>query len=327
MSVSIINPTVIAGPAYIGTGGVIIYVEKDIQVEDVAESWNPKTTFGDAGERHKSRLFRLTFKPVGMLTSGLLNYFYEAHLAPSTYIGQSIFPASNQTVTIYSVSENKTYGFEQGGIEAPPDLTCTPTQTLFGSMKLVCIGAKGVSPTNATFIKQAVGSSFTADTSFDYSKIKTDIYNGALGSLSTPYSALGAMAGWQIKFGYKTKTIASSDVGIADIHLESDGFNIQVTFAPSNLTEAQVDTLMGYQGTNAVLPGQAYANSAESGDLVLTGQVLGWTFTAKQLGAKSAKRVYAIGEHRFPNGAIQMVNAMSQTAGVPNALFAFSAGS
>ena len=327
MSANIITPSVIAGPAYITTGGVVVYVEKDIQVEDVAESWTPKTNFGDAGERHKSRMFRLTFKPVGMLTSTLLNWFYEAYLAPQGYIGQSIFPTSNYAVTIYSVAENKTYGYTMGGIEAPPELTATPTQTLFGSMKLVCIGAKGISPTNANFIKQTSGLVGTPDTSFDFSKIKTDIYNGAITGLSSPFNSLGAMAGWQLKFGYKTKVIPSSDVGIADIHLDSDGFGLKATFAPSNLTEANVDTLLGLQDTGAVLPGQSYGTAAKAGDLVLTGQVFGWTFMAKQLGAKTAKRVYAIGEHRFPNGAIEMTNAMSQTGGVPNPLFAFTAGS
>jgi len=49
-------------------------------------------------------------------------------------------------------------------------------------------------------------------------------------------------------------------------------------------------------------------------------------FTAKQLGAKSAKRIYKIGEDRFPNGAIEMVHNMTVTTGVPNPLFAFTAG-
>jgi len=326
MSATIISPSVISGPAYIGTGGVVMYVQRDIQVEEAVESWNPKTTFGDAGDRHKSRMFRLSLTPVGMLTSGLLNFFYEAHIAPQTYVGASIFPASNQAVTIYSIAENKTYGYVLGGIEQPPDLMCTPAATLFGQMRLVCIGAKATSPTATNFIKQTSGSIASPDTSFDFSKIKTDIYNGALGALSTPYNSLGALAGWKISFGYKTKSIPSTDVGIADIVLDADGFGIKASFAPSNLTEAQVDTLLGYQGTSAVLPGQPYANSAESGDLVLTGQVFGWVFTAKQLGAKSVKRVYAIGEHRFPNGALEMTNAMGQTTGVPNPLFAFTAG-
>jgi hypothetical protein len=325
MSASIVLPTVIQGPAYIGHGGVIMYVESDIQVEEQVESWTPKTTFGDAGLRHKSRMFKLTFKPVGMLTSALLNYFYEAHLAPQTYVGVSIFPASNFAVTIFSITENKTYGYARGGIWQPPDFNPTPTKTLFGSMSLITIGAAATAPTVANFLKATSGT-ITADTSFDAGKIKSDIYQGVLGSLSAPYNSLGGMDGFMLKFGYKPKTIPASDVGIADIILDSDGFNLTAQFAPSNLTEAQVDTLLAYQGTAAILPGQAYGGGSLAGNLVLTGVVYGWVFQANQLGARSAKRIYKIGEHRFPNGAIEMVNNLTNTTGVPNPLFGFTAG-
>ena len=323
---TIVTPTIIQGPAYIGHGGGIIYTESDVQVEEVLESFTPKTTFGDAGLRHKSRMFKVSFTPVGMLTSGLLNYFYEAHLAPQTYVGASIFPTSNFAVTIYSLMENKTYGYVRGGIGAPPDLFVGPTKTLFGKMELWTIGAAATLPTNANFIKATSGSIGSADTSYDASKIKTDIYQGVLGALASPYNSLGAMDGFMFKFGYKPKIIAASDVGIGDIILDAEGFNLAVQFAPSNLTEAQVDTLLNYQGTTAVLPGQAYGANSNAGDLVLTGNQYGWVFTGKQLGARSAKRIYKIGEHRFPNGAIEMVNNMTNTTGVPNPLFAFTAG-
>ncbi len=326
MSAIIVTPSVIQGPAYILHGGVVQYVESDIQVEEMLESWTPKTTFGDAGQRHKSRYFKLNYKPVGMLTSGLLNYFYEAHLAPQTYVGVSIIPVSNYAVTICSLTENKTYGYVRGGLAAVPDLFCGPSGTLFGSASIWCIGAASVVPTNANFLKAAIGT-ITADTSFDASKIKTDIYQGVLGALSAPLNSLGAMNGFLFKFGFKPKTIPAADTGIADVILDSDGFNLAVQFAPSNLTEGQMDTWLNYQGTNAVLPGQAYGASATgAGDLVLTGVNFGWVFTAKSVGPRSLKRIYKIGEHRYPNGALELVNNLTNTAGVPNPLFNFTAG-
>jgi hypothetical protein len=325
MSATIVLPTIIQGPAYIKHGGVVIYVESDIQVEETVESWTPKTTFGDAGQRHKSRAFKITAKPVGMLTAGLLNYFYAAFLAPQTFVGVSIIPASNFALTICSLTENKTYGFVSAGIASVPDLNCTPTKTLFGNMSWMAIGAFSTAPTNASFLKAAVGT-ITADTTFDASKIKTDIYQGVLGSDASPENSLGGMDGFLFKFGYKTKTIYASDVGIGDVILDADGFNIAAQFAPSNLTEAQVDTLLAYQGTAAILPGQAYGAGSLAGNLVLTGVTFGWVFQANQVGARSAKRIYKIGEHRFPNGAIEMVNNLTNTTGVPNPLFGFTAG-
>jgi hypothetical protein len=326
MSATLVIPIIIQGPAYVGHGGVVYYVESDITVEETVESWTPKTTFGDAGQRHKSRVFKVTSKPVGMLAATLLDYFYEAHLAPQTYIGRSIFPASNAALTIYSIAENKTYAFVNASMPSPPDLYCGPGKTAFGSMSHWCIGAPATAPTSVNFMKAASGALGTADTSFDASKIHSDIYQGALGALTTPYNSLGAMDGFAFKFGWKPKNIPAADVGIADIILDSDGFNVSAQFAPSNLTEAHVDTLLGYQDTGAVLPGQAYGGAAKAGNLVLTGINFGWVFTAYALGAKSAKRIYKIGEHRFPNGAVEMVNQMLSTSGVPGPLFGFTAG-
>ena len=326
MPATIVLPTIIQGPAYISHGGVVIYVEDDITVEEIVESWTPKSTFGELGARHKSRMFRITAKPVGMLTSGLLNYFYEAHLAPQTYVGVSIFPTSNYALTISSLTENKTYGYVRAGLSSPPSLALFPGSTAFGSASWLAIGAAATQPTNANFIKATAGT-VTADTSFSGAKVESDIYQGVLGALGSPLNSLGSMSGFMFKFGYKTKTIPAADIGIADIILDSDGLNLGVSFAPSNLTEAQVDTFLNYQGTNAVLPGQAYGASATgAGDLVLTGVTYGWVFTAKAVGPRSVKRIYRIGDHRFPAGALEMVNSLGVTTGVPNPLFAFTAG-
>jgi hypothetical protein len=326
MSTTIVTPTIIQGPAYILHGGVVIYVEQDITVEEQVETWNPKSTFGLIGERLKSRSFKITATPVGMITAALMSYFYEAFIAPQTYVGVSIIPTSNFALTICSLAENKTYGYVRAGLSEVPDFSCGPTKTAFGKASWTAIGAAATAPTNANFLKAAIGA-ITADTTFSASKIESDIYQGVLGSLGAPLNSLGSMDGFGFKFGYKTKNIVASDVGIADIILDSDGFMLSVAFAPSNLTEAQVDTWLNYQGANAVLPGQAFGGSATgAGNLVLTGVTYGWVFTANAVGPKSAKRVYQIGEHRFPNGAIELTNQLTVTTGVPNPLFSYTAG-
>lgn len=325
MPATIVLPTVIQGPAYILHGGQVIYVEADVQVEEIVESWTPKTTFGDAGARHKSRAFKITAKDSGMLTAPRLTYYYGAYLAPQTFVGISIIPVANFALTICSLSENKTYGYVRAGLSSVPDLNMTPSKTLFGNVSWTAIGNVAVAPTNANYLKAVVGA-IVADTSFDPGKIKTDIYQGVLGADAAPENSLGGMDGFMFKFGYKTKNILAGDVGIADIILDADGFDITAQFAPSNLTEAQADSLLAYQGAGAVLPGQAYGNGTLAGDLVLTGVTYGWVFTAKQVGAKSIKRIYKIGEHRFPNGALELTHYMTAAAGVPNPLFAFTAG-
>src|SRR5438105_4937236 len=99
---AIVLPTVIQGPAYISVGGQVIYVEKDITLDEDVDSWNPNTAFGKLGERHKSRRDRLSFTPVGQVKSAHLNYYYAAYLNPGL-IGSSILSGN---VVVSSLAEN-----------------------------------------------------------------------------------------------------------------------------------------------------------------------------------------------------------------------------
>jgi len=315
---NIVLPIIIQGPAFISIAGTVLYTERDISVEQNTDAWNPESAYGPLGQRHKSRKDVLIFKPVGMITAGLLNFFYAAHLTP-TSIGTSIFTGSG-VVFVSSISENKTYTWRRGGISKPPGLAAKPTSTLFGSMSVTCIGAPAVQPLDAHFWLAAEAAA-TADTTFDQTKIISDIYSAALGSRGAPYNAMGGIEGFDIDFGFETVDVPASDLGFADIILR--GLSITASFRPSNLTETQVNTLVRLQDTTAVLPGQPYAKELE--DLVITGTQIGWVFTLKAVGAKRAGKIYQVGVHRHNN--IEFVNQRTWTAGVPNALFAYTAPS
>jgi hypothetical protein len=313
---NVVLPTVIQGPALISIAGNVHYTQKDISVEQTTESWNPESAYGPLGQRHKSRKDVITFTPVGMLTAARLNLFYFAHLDP-TKIGTSIFTGTG-VVFVSSISENKTYTWRRGGISKPPGLALKPTATVFGSMSVTCIGAAAVQPLDAHWW-QAAEAAATADATFSQTSIISDIYSAALGARATPFDAMGGMNGFDVDFGFNVKEIPASDVGIADIVLE--GLSTSVTFAPSNLTDAQVNTLVRVQDATAVLPGQPYAKEME--DLIITGTQLGWIFNIDSVGAKRANRVLQVGEHRFK--LIEFVNQRLWTAGAPDPLFAYTA--
>lgn len=313
---NVILPTVIQGPAYLLIGGQVIYVEKDIAVNEQAESWNPGSAFGPMGERHKSRKDVLTLKPAGQIKTVHLDYYYAAFLTP-TVIGTTILAGA---VAIASVAENKTYTWRRGGMSKPPGLILKPTATAFGGMEVTCIGMNAVQPTGANFWR-AAEAAVAGDTSFEETTVISDIYKAALGSRATPYDGMGGMDGFEVDFGFMCHEVPSSDVGIADIIL--GGLSTGAKFAPSNLTEAQNDVLLAKQDTTATLPGQAYGRAAES--LVITGTQIGWIFTVKSLGAKSGSRTYQIGEHRFKE--LNFVNNRTWTTGAPDALFAYTAPS
>jgi len=313
---NVVLPIIIQGPAFISVAGTVLYTEKDISVEQSVDSWNPESAYGPLGQRHKSRKEVLTFKPVGMITAALLNFLYAAHLDP-TKIGKSIITGSG-VVFVSSISENKTYTWRRGGISKPPGISAKPTSTLFGSMTVTCIGMAAVQPLDAHFWHAAEAAA-TADLTFDQTKIISDIYSGALGARGAPYNAMGGMEGFDIDFGFETVDVPASDLGIADIILR--GLSTGVTFAPSNLTETEVNTLVRLEDATAVLPGQPYAKELE--DLVLTGTQLGWVFTIANVGAKRSNKIYQVGQHRHK--MIELVNQRTWAAGVPDALFAYTA--
>jgi hypothetical protein len=298
-------------------GTQVIHVQKDIAVTENVESWNPDTYMGPLGDRHKSRKDVLAFTPVGMITTALLDFFYAAFLAPGTTIGRSIVGAT-PTVQVASIAENKTYTWQRGGMSKPPSLQLKPSSTAFGAMEAACIGSAAVQPLSATFWKAAETAAL-ADASFEESSIISDIYKMALGARQTPFDAMGGVAGFEVDFGFMVQDVPMGDVGIADMILK--GLGTGVKFAPSNLTESQVDTLLGLQGASAVLPGQAYAKAAEHA--VISGTQSGWIFTVKTQGAKNTGRVYAIGEHRFRE--LVMVNQRTWTAGAADPLFGYTA--
>jgi len=312
-----ILPTVIQGPARVAVGGVVLHVQNDITVNQQVDSWNPASAFGPIGERHRSRKDVLSLTPVGMINAGLLDFFYGAYSAPTTtLVGASI--AASAAPVISSITENKTYTWQRGGLTRPPSLALKPTSTAFGALELTCWGKAATQPLDTAFWHGAEGV-VGADATFEESSIISDLYKAALGVRATPYDAMGGMDGFDIEFNYETREIPASDLGIADIILS--GIGLVVRFAPSNLTEAQVNVLLAIQNTGAILPGQAYAKAGEN--LVITGINSGWVFTVATVGAKRSERVYAVGEHRFRQ--LEFVNQRTWTAGVAQALLTCTA--
>jgi hypothetical protein len=279
-------PSIITGPAVIQENGHFIYVQKDIQVQYDRQSFFVESAHGRRDERHKSMAVKLTFTPVGELrtTADVAKYFPHA---PAD-IGKTIFKGA---VVVHSVAEGKTYTYARGGVSKFPKLTLGPTKTPFGDMEITCIGAAATQPTNAAFIKTIATAAFS-DTSYDDTKVITDIYTMTIGARSAPYDAVGSIAGFEVEPQLTVKAIEAGDIGIADI-IVSDLWLI-VTFAPSNLTEAQVDALLGLQDTGAILPGQSYAKAGEN--LVIDSDA--FTLTAARMGAKTAGFVFDKDQHR-----------------------------
>lgn len=319
---NIILPTILQGPAYVVHGGVTTFLQAGAEVALNRNTWNPESALGAIGERLKSNSATLSATPVGMLTKANCDYYYANHISPSTKVGKSLLLSA---LVIVDMGASKSYTYAKGALTKAPNLHLGPGKTAFGSMEFVGIGDPAVQPLTAAQLKISETVVGSLDTGFEESSIVTDIYKAALGADSTPFNGMGSMDGFDIDFPMTIRNIEAGDVGIADIVLA--GLGIGVSFAPSNLTEANVDTLLRIDGTEALLPGQEIARGlvASAGtpkDLVVTGTQSAATFTAKVVGCKDAGYTYQIGVHRHKG--LKFVNSRRWATGAETALFAHS---
>lgn len=319
---NVVLPIIIQGPAYITHGGVTLFTQQDVTVTPNIASWNPASSYGPLGERFISRSYTITATPVGQLNATLIEYLYAAHLAPGDAVGHSIIPLSNDALVINSIAEMKKYTYHRAGLSRPPNLVLSPAATAFGPAEWTALIDGGVQPENAAAYKTNEEVLASVATSFEESEIVTDIYSAALGARSSPFNAMGSMDGFTLEFPFNLAPVTAGDVGVADIFLA--GLSLAARFIPSNLSEANLDTLLAVQNTGAVLPGQSFAKASE--DLVITGTQSGWVFTAKQVGAKEdSGRIYQTGQHR--HRGLVFAHRRVWTAGVEVAQFAYTSPS
>ena len=319
-------PTVIQGPAYVTHGGVTLYTKGDVAVEYTTETWQPESAFGKLGKRFKSRRFKISFTPVGMLTNTIISYFYGAYTgAPAGYpssVGNSVITGP---LVVVSIPQKKSYTYEKCGLAKPPPLQLGPSLQPFGQVSYIGIGNAASQPTSTTFFKADDTSVVTLDTSFDQSKIVSDIYSLSynIGTVGAPFTAMGTVDGLKLEFDTEIKEVPMGDIGVGDVILTSIG--VSATFRPSNLTEAQVDTLVSLQGAATILPGMPIAYpvyGATAVPLVATGTQGGMIVTVPVIGVESTGLTYQVGEHRLKE--VKMYSDRVWGTGAETALISFS---
>ena len=308
MSVPVL-PTFPQGPAAVIRDGYTWYSQAGIQSILRRETTNPDSDIGGKlGERHKSARQIISFTPVGEIES-----LAKSFPLGVSDIGKSIFTASDVPVVIHTYADGITHTFGRSGVSKMPSLFLSPNKTFMDAMEITCIGKRATLPTNATFWKAVASAAFT-DASFDETKVKTDIYTAAYGS--SPFNAMGAIEGFKFEITQDNKDVMDDNVGVYDIILKS--LAAMVTFRPNNLSEANIDTLLGMDDSTVKLPGQNLASAAT--DLVITSDSL--VATLYKAGAKEFTAQYETGEGR-PRDLV-FVSKRTWTTGVGNPLWDFT---
>ena len=299
-------PSILSGPAIVQYNGQSYYTKTGIKRKVAPSTFMVKSDGdGTIDERLESRTIEISFTPVGMLVNATKFWPYNV-----SSCGLSLFGPADDTVTIWTKAGQK-ITYQKGCISDMPELNLAATETPWGEIKMTVIGKEATQPASAGSW-QAITTAAFADTTFDESKILTDIYKASWGA-SAPFLNMGSMNGFKIKPKMEIGIIKVDGYGVADMTL--DGLSMEVTFAPSTLSEADMDTLLSLQGTTAIVPGQSLTKL--NNDLTISADAL--TLVIPKAGPKEAEFEHASGQHRFKQ--ISWVSRRTWTSGVANPLY------
>ena len=308
------NPTIIPGPAIVKFGGHSFYSKGGIKVTLKRDTFTVSSDpHGQVDERLKSMMTEISFTPVGQIAAAADLAPYFPTLAG---IGKSIFNpggAGDAALVIHTLS-GQTITFARAALTKSPELNFKATDTLLGEMTFTALGKSATALTDAAYHAVLATTAF-ADTTFSADAITTARYLAAWGN--APYDAMIAADGIKLQIELKLSTPTEVDgFGVVDISLES--ITATATFAPANLTHAQLDTMLAFQGAAAVLPGESLAKAGT--DLVISSDAL--VVTLKKAGPKDANYTYQSGVHRFQG--VSFSSRRTWTAGVADALWLFA---
>ncbi|ODU24768.1 MAG: hypothetical protein ABS95_01490 [Verrucomicrobia bacterium SCN 57-15] len=300
-------PSIISEPSVLVYNGNSFYSKDGFKLNYKRDTFKVVSDMaGELDERLLRDSVEISWNPAGQITA--INKFIPFTVAD---IGKSIFKLADNSVVIWTKSGKK-HTWQRGAITKMPQLRLQPSDTLFGDMTITCIGKAATQPTDPAYFKAITSVPF-ADATFDETAILTAIYSAAWGA--APYAAMGAMNGFQIDIGMTTSTI-TCDLGIADITLSS--LSAGARFAPSNLSEADMDALFDFQDAGAVLPGQSITKKDR--DLVISSDV--FSATIYKAGPKGYAQMFASGKQM--HDAIEWGSRRTWAVGVADPLFALS---
>ena len=138
--------------------------------------------------------------------------------------------------------------YKMGALTSLCGLNFSTTSQLFdGSVSFTAIGDVAEPIATPDHYVEIAAQAFT-DASYDETKEFQLAYSAAWGA--APFDAIETMAGFKFNFDLQTEDDISDSYGIYNKTVTE--FGVTGTFSPIGITEAQVLTAMGVQGTGAV---------------------------------------------------------------------------
>jgi hypothetical protein len=307
-------PTVIRGPGIILFNSFAYYFKEAMTIRPRRGTTAIADDFhGTIDMRHESVMVDIEATPAGELKSLANFYPYgPTNLVAASPIGNSIFTGADVPLVI-ATKAGLTMTFARGGIARMPSLFLSPRKTVFGTMGFSAIGMRAQQQTTDGWLKAIAAADF-GDTSFDDTRMLTDVYAATLGSRAAPYDAIGARQGFELEPVLGLDDVPDDNVGVADRIITDVGWKCR--FAPNNLTMAQVDAIANWDGADAIIPGQSVARgpAGAAEDLIISADAL----TATLHTAGLTQQEIGVGVKVDMNGNIEFFARQTFTSGVAN---------
>jgi hypothetical protein len=302
----------IAGPAIIKKGTNYLYTAEDISVTtELTLTENTTSMFGKTSEHQDTVQHVITCKPAPMVTADVLTMLFGdfANIA----IGTRIYGASPADIIIWTKAGQQ-HTYKDGAITGLPGLAFSAGAPLFdGDVTFTAIGDCSEAISTADHFA-AVASVAFADTSYDDSKEFQLVYPAVWGA--SPFDSIATVDGFKIAFELSLEDDLNDSHGIYDKTVT--GFGATASFTPIGITEAQVLTALGIQGTGA---GRGVRRETFARDLVLTTGVEGDPeFTLYNCSLAGLSQAHGVMANNI--GELQLVAQRKITSGVTTPMFA-----
>lgn len=259
----------IGGPAIMKYGTKLIYFKGDLTVTPELTLTENETSFHGKTSNHFNTLQHvISGEPSAMVTADALQMLFQAYA--NLQLGSRLYSPTSESVIIWTQAGMQ-HEYKMGALTSLCGLNFSTTSQLFdGSVAYTAIGDVSEPISTPDHFVAIAAEAFTA-AAYDESKEFQLAYNAAWGA--TPFDSIESQAGFKFAFDLQTEDDISDHYGIYNKTVT--GFGATGTFSPIGITEAQILTAMGVQGTGAVR-GRRMAEVAR--DLILTTGVAGDPF-------------------------------------------------
>lgn len=298
-------PTIIAGPAIVQFNNQVYYSEGDITVSLARETFFVRTALGGViDERLASQMVGISFKPASCLD---VVAKYLPHALSS--IGSLLIDAASPKSVIIWAKDGRKTTWGAGFISKLPAFNLSAVDVPIGDMEIVVLGnpTKDITAADAWNV---FASAALTDTSFDQSKIITPRYLATWGT---------ALVDCESETGFVFEPVMSFSMkkvaNWGNVNALLTDITLGCRFVPVGIDEDDLWTVLGLQGTDALLPGESLTKADD--DLVIEGGAV--SFTLHNAGPKNAVTRYGLEPLRI--GEVAFVTRKTWTTGAVNPLW------